>query len=168
MDPAQQAAFVKMVEQHQGIINNLCYLYHTNLEDQKDTRQDIVLQLWKSFPQFRGQSSVGTWIYKVSLNTILAKIRKQKRRITTATFDKFPEQEATIAIGVDDDVQLLQSIIESLQAGDKALVILYLEGYKNKEIATMLDISASNVSTRLNRIKAKLKNQYQKLNHATK
>ncbi len=168
MSANQQMEFVKTVEQHQGIINNLCYLYHTNLEDQKDTRQDIVLQLWKSFPQFRGQSSVGTWIYKVGLNTILAKLRKQKRRITTSNLEEVSESEAKLPLGVDDDVQLLKSIIDSLQAADKALVILYLEGYKNKEIATMLEISTSNVSTRLNRIKAKLKNQYQKLNHATK
>lgn len=168
MNPTQQTSFVKIVEQYQGIINNLCFLYHTNLEDQKDARQDIVLQLWKSFPKFRGESSVGTWIYSVSLNTILAKIRKQKRQITTANFDDLTEPEATIPLGVDDDVQLLKSIIESLEAADKALVILYLEGYKNKEIAAILQISASNVSTKLNRIKAKLKNQYQKLNHATK
>jgi len=168
MNEAQQTDFVKTVEQHQGIINNLCRLYHSNLEDQKDSRQDIVLQLWKSYPLFRGESSVSTWIYRVSIHTILAKIRKQKRRITTATFDDLCESAAVLPLGVDDDIQLLKSIIASLDADNKALVILYLEGYKNKEIATILNISASNVSTRLNRIKAKLKNQYQKLHHATK
>ncbi|MEM6377846.1 MAG: RNA polymerase sigma factor [Bacteroidota bacterium] len=168
MSSKQQTEFVKTVERYQGIINNLCHLYYSNIEDQKDARQDIILQLWKSFPSFREESSRSTWIYRVSLNTILAKIRKQNRRITTAAMDKSTAQQVFVQLGVDDDIQLLRSIIESLKADDKALVILYLEGYKNKEIATMLEISTSNVSTRLYRIKAQLKDQFKKLSHATK
>ena len=168
MNAQQQNKFVAIVEQHQAIINNLCRLYYLSLEDQKDARQDIVLQLWKSFSNFRGESTWSTWIYRVSLNTILAKIRNQKRRISTDTLEDITEQQIPVALGVDDDVQLLKIIIDRLQEDDKAIVILYLEGYKNKEIASILEISTSNVSTRLNRIKTRLKNQYQKLNHATK
>jgi len=165
MNAQQQLEFVKKVEQHQGIINNLCRLYYSNLEDQKDTRQDIILQLWKSYPKYRGESQLSTWIYSVSLKTILAKIRKQNRRISTDTFEQVGAVQLPAVMGMDDDIQLLNSIIKSLQGEDKAMVILFLEGYHNKEIAELLGISASNVSTRLHRIKNKLKDQYQKLNH---
>ena len=168
MPAEKQTEFVKTIERYQGIINNLCHLYFPNIEDQKDARQDIILQLWKSFPSFREESSSSTWIYRVSLNTILAKIRKQNRRIKTADLDKSIPMKAAIPLYTDDDVQLLRLIIESLKAEDKAMVILHLEGYKNKEIATMLAISSSNVSTRLYRIKAQLKDQFKKLRHATR
>lgn len=168
MNAQGQAEFVKIVQEHQGIIHNLCRLYYVNVEDQKDARQDIVLQLWKSFPNFRGEASKSTWIYRIGLNTILTKIRNQKRRIKTSKIDNATVRSVSIPLGVDDDVQLLRLIIESLRADDKALVILYLEGYKNKEIAAMLQISASNVSTRLHRIKTQLKDQFQKLNHVTR
>jgi RNA polymerase sigma-70 factor (ECF subfamily) len=62
----------------------------------------------------------------------------------------------------DDDRELLRMVMQSLKDVDKAIVILFLEGYKNKEIAQMLDITPTNVSTRLNRVttvlKAKFKN----------
>ncbi|MEM0992163.1 MAG: sigma-70 family RNA polymerase sigma factor [Bacteroidota bacterium] len=166
MNTQQQEDFVAVVAQHQAIINNLCRLYYPDVEDQRDTRQDIILQLWKSFASFKGESQWSTWIYRVSLNTILGKIRKQKRQIDTTTTKLPNDQAAHLPIGADDDIQLLRTIIDGLEEADKAVVILHLEGYKNKEIATLLNISASNVSTRLHRIKTKLKHQYQKLNHA--
>ncbi len=50
------------------------------MEDQKDAFQDIILQLWKSFGTFRGESEISTWIYRVSLNTILSKVSKKKKK----------------------------------------------------------------------------------------
>lgn len=168
MNAQQPSEFVKIVEQHQGIINNLCCIYYTNREDQQDARQDIVLQLWKAFPNFRGEAKISTWIYKVSLNTILVKIRNQSRRVVATSVDHIHDLQLPGTIGMDDDVQLLRAVIEYLKADDKALVVLYLEGYKNQEIAEMLGLSISNVSTRLHRIKSKLKQHFQKLNHVTR
>jgi len=162
----QEKDFVAIINRNQLIINNLCKIYYKNVEDQRDARQDIVLQLWKAFPSFRGESKLSTWIYSVSLNTILAKIRKQKRRIQEAYDEPLSTIPANAIIGVDDDVQLLKMIIETLEEEDKAVVILYLEGYKNKEIASMLRMTATNVSTRLHRVKIKLRIQYQKMNYA--
>ncbi|MEL6942899.1 MAG: sigma-70 family RNA polymerase sigma factor, partial [Bacteroidota bacterium] len=136
------------------------------IEDQQDARQDIVLQLWKSFPNFRGESTINTWIYRVSLNTILAKIRNQKRRISTTSLEEENVFSTPLPIGIDDDVQQLKIIIDALKEQDKAVVILHLEGYKNKEIAVILETTPSNVSTRLNRIKTTLKNYYKKYSDA--
>ncbi len=76
-----KADFLNMIEQHQGIINSLCSFYYAWDEDRKDARQDVILQLWKAWPSFRGEAKLSTWLYKVSLNTLLAKLRKEKRRI---------------------------------------------------------------------------------------
>jgi RNA polymerase sigma-70 factor (ECF subfamily) len=116
-------------------------------EDQKDVFQDIVLQLWKSFDTFRGESKISTWIYSVSLNTILAKVRKEKTRITTESISC--SELAFSNAMADDDTELLNRVLQSLKGLDKAIVILYLEGYKNKEISQVLKLTPTNVSTQV-------------------
>lgn len=154
----QKQNFIQIINTNQGIVKSLCKAYCVSYEDQKDAYQDIILQLWKSFPTFRGDSEVGTWIYKVSLNTLLTKARKERSEIITEPI----LTSAHIAPMADDDRELLNIVMQSLKGVDKAIVILYLEGYQNKEISQILEITATNVSTRLNRIrtelKAKLKN----------
>ncbi|MEM9921508.1 MAG: RNA polymerase sigma factor [Bacteroidota bacterium] len=164
----QKSAFVRIVQQHMGIINSLCQIYYQQAEDRQDARQDIVLQLWKSYPSFRAESAISTWIYRVGLNTLLAKKRKEKRRPQSQAIDPLMHGRMEVASGVDDDLLLLRSLIAGLKDTDKALVVLYLEGYKNKEIAEMLCMSTSNVSTKLNRIKKDLKKKYQNTNHETR
>ncbi|WP_439556168.1 sigma-70 family RNA polymerase sigma factor [Dyadobacter sp.] len=68
--------FIRTVQDHTGIINGICKTYFPKSDDFKDARQDVVLQLWRSFSTFRGESKISTWIYKVALNTILAKRKK--------------------------------------------------------------------------------------------
>jgi RNA polymerase sigma-70 factor (ECF subfamily) len=153
--------FIQIVNESRGTIRSLCKAYYVSSEDQKDAFQDIILQLWKSFETFRGESAISTWIYRVSLNTILTKVRKEKKKIATESIDA-SERSISIAMA-DDDIELLKSVIQTLKDLDKAMVILYLEGYKNKEISQILNLTPTNVSTRLNRVrtelKAKFKNQ---------
>ena len=130
-------------------------MYYPSNEDQKDAFQEVVLQLWKSIKAFRGESEIGTWIYRITLNTLLSQKRKEKRLISTEGMDGLPQVVA--AYHADDDLELLQLIIHSLKDLDKAIVVSYLEGYKTKEIAEMLNLSSSNVTTRFNRIKSQLK-----------
>jgi len=158
----QKQNFIQIINTNQGIIKSLCKAYYISAEDQKDAFQDIVLQLWKSFASFRGESEISTWIYKVSLNTLLAKVRKEKKAIATTPLDQSVFSLSTS--NADDDVELLSIIIQSLQDVDKAIVILYLEGYKNKEIAQILTLTATNVSTRLNRVKSQLRTKLKKSN----
>ena len=138
----------------------MCKAYYPGAEDQKDVFQDIVLQLWKSFESFRGDSQLSTWIYRVSLNTILTKIRNEKNRVPTESID-YVEPIFSNA-KADGDLELLTTVIQSLKGLDKAIVILYLEGYKNKEISQILNVTATNVSTRLNRVKTELKEKFKK------
>ena len=154
--------FIRIIEFNQGIITSLCKAYYMSAEDQKDVFQDIVLQLWKSFETFRGDSKISTWIYRVSLNTILTRVRNEKKKIIS---ESIGTNEAMYAKSmVDDNTELLYIVLQTLKDLDKAIVILYLEGYKNKEISQILEITPTNVSTRLNRVitelKAKFKDQH--------
>jgi RNA polymerase sigma-70 factor (ECF subfamily) len=154
----QKGNFLRVIDANQGTIKSLCKAYYKSPEDQKDAFQDIVLQLWRSFETFRGESEISTWIYRITLNTILSKVRKQKREIAT---ESIGASELSISTTMaDGDIELLNIVIQSLKDVDKAIVILYLEGYKNKEIAKILDLTITNVSTRLNRVRAELKAKF--------
>jgi len=154
----QKQNFIQIIDTNQGIINSLCKSYYISSEDQKDAFQDIVLQLWKSFESFRGESDISTWIYRVSLNTILTKVRKEKRKVTT---ESIGDTELSVSAAMaDGDIELLNMVIQSLKNLDKAMVILFLEGYKNKEISQILNLTPTNVSTRLNRVRATLKTKF--------
>lgn len=151
----QKQNFIRIIDANRGIIKSLCKAYYSSPEDQKDAFQDIVLQLWKSFDTFRGESEISTWMYRVSLNTLLTKMRNEKRKIAT---EAIGASELFVSTAMaDGDIELLHMVIQSLKDLDKAIVILYLEGYKNKEIAHMLSLTPTNVSTRLNRVRAELK-----------
>ena len=158
--------FIQIINENRGTIRSLCKIYYGSNEDQKDAFQDIILQLWKSFDTFRGASEISTWIYRVSLNTMLTKVRKEKKSVSVEPINvhHFYISHAK----ADDNVELLFMIIQSLKDIDKAIVVLYLEGYQNKEIAEILNLSPTNVSTRFNRVKAQLKTKFNKEYHASK
>lgn len=162
MKTTLKAHFIQAVQEHQRIINSLCKIYYPEGEDQKDTKQDVILQLWKSYPFFRNESKISTWIYKVALNTILSKTKKEKRNVFTVPISDHLEKEY-ITYNGDDEVHQLQQIISLLHDVDKAIVILFLEGYNHKEIANTLNFTESNISTRFSRIKIRL----QKLHKST-
>lgn len=158
--------FIRIVESNQGLIKSLCNAYYASHEDRKDIFQDIILQLWKSFETFRGESEIGTWIYSVTLNTILAKVRNEKKKIITESISC---TELTFSNAMaDDDAELLNIVLQYLTGLDKAIVILYLEGYKNKEIAEILHLTPTNISTRLNRVKAALKAKFNRQHYEFK
>lgn len=158
--------FVQLINQHKGTILSLCKVYYPQDEDQKDAFQDVVLQLWKSMHSFGGRAKINTWIFRVSLNTLLNKKRKESKSITTETIE--PVHSYLSSAKADGHVELLYQIIQDLRDMDKAMVVLYLEGYGNREIAQILGLSPTNVSTRFSRLKAQLKEKYHSKSHAAK
>ena len=156
MNLTSKTEFVKLIKEYQRLINSLCNIYFASEEDRKDGRQDIILQLWRAYPTFRNEAKISTWIYKVALNTILSKNRKDKRRISTTSLSSYDFSDVATPVFADDEVQHLQQAINMLQDLDKAIVILYLEGYSHREIAAILFLTETNISTRFSRIKIQL------------
>ncbi|MEQ9440261.1 MAG: sigma-70 family RNA polymerase sigma factor [Cyclobacteriaceae bacterium] len=150
---SQRQQFLRQLHQHQRLVHSLCRSYFANTEDREDAFQEIVLQLWKSYPSFRGDSAISTWIYRVALHTIFNLLKQ--RRLTFATL---PEQLADTG---SEDTELLRMALSQLNPTDRALLILYLEGYRYQEIAGIREMSLTNVSTRLSRIRQKLRSRFQ-------
>lgn len=149
--------FSRIVKEHKSTIYMVCYMFSKDEEEVADLFQDILINLWKGFPKFRGESSVRTWIYRVSLNTCISADRKKKRRGETVPLS----MDVNLFADTDDDIRqirLLQGRISRLGPFDRAIVLLWLENLSYDEIGAIVGITAKNVSVRLFRIKEQLRN----------
>jgi RNA polymerase sigma-70 factor (ECF subfamily) len=134
-------------------------MYCSDSTDAEDLFQEILLQLWKSWPTFKATSKVSTWIYQVGLNTAITRLRKNSRRplhLALLPAQDLIGEATTHRLDILFD-QELQAAINGLDKLDKALVMLYLDEKSYKEIAEILGLSEVNVGVKINRIKRKLK-----------
>lgn len=150
----QKQNFIELIEQNKSIIYKFCYMYATDRDAPEDLFQEVVMNLWKGFPSFRGDSKIQTWIYRISLNTCVTFIRKAGRSIKT-----MPLSEDMVVMAEESDtarIRELYRMINRLQPIEKAIILLYLEERSYEEIAQIIGISKSNVGVRIVRIKEKL------------
>ncbi len=151
-----KSAFPDIIQQHQGILHKLCRLYRDSREDREDLFQEMIYQLWKSYPSFAGNARISTWIYRVALNTALADFRRKQPRITyTDSLPDMPDQGGG-ATSVQQDQ--LFAALKQLSDAEKAIIALYLEDMSYQEIADIIGIDENYVGVKLNRIKSKIKN----------
>ena len=134
------------------------YVFKDN-DDVNDLFQDMLLQLWQAWPSFKGASKLTTWMYRVCLNTAIARLRKSGRspalQALTLTQHGIPDiGPQRLDILFDNE---LQTAIEGLDRIDRALIMLYLDEKSYKEIAEIMGLTETNVGVKLNRIKTKLK-----------
>lgn len=149
--------FINTIKEYKNLIYKICHSYCPNPSDHKDLEQEIILQLWTAMKRYNGSVKMSTWIYRIALNTAISHYRDEQKRshITTRHFMELPTNEYDPE--TDEQIKKLYAFIEQLNYLDKALMLLYLEETKQKEIAEILGITESNVSTKINRIKQQLK-----------
>ncbi|WKB80957.1 sigma-70 family RNA polymerase sigma factor [Cellulophaga lytica] len=156
---SKEEKFVQLIQDHQGLIFKVTTVYTNNKLDQQDLYQDIVYQLWKSYDSFKNQSKVSTWMYRVALNTALTKLKKSTKGPKSIPIEKVVLQQTENYNPIyEDQLKLVYAQIQQLNILEKALMLLLLEGKKYEEIAEIIGITASNVGTKISRIKQKLKN----------
>jgi RNA polymerase sigma-70 factor (ECF subfamily) len=149
--------FLDLLEQNQDVIHKICNVYTRTGSDREDLFQEIVYQLWKSFPTFRGESSFSTWMYRVALNTALYAMRKFKTRHTIELNENMSEARGVPEPEKENDaISILYEAIETLNGIDRAIILLYLEKKSYDEMARITGLTAKNVGVRLVRIRSKL------------
>ena len=151
----QEQSFLSLVEQHKQIIYKVCFMYASDDETVNDLFQEVTLNLWKSFPRFRGDSKATTWVYRIAVNTCISWLRVSGKRIKTVPLT-FSMTELLSDEQEKENLRELYALINRLGKLERALILLWLEERSYEEIAEILDISVSNVGVRINRIKAKL------------
>ena len=149
--------FTSLILEHKALIYKVSRIYVDNREDQKDLYQEIVYQLWKSFGNFKGNSKVSTWMYRVAMNTAIAFLNKSKKKRSVITNIDFPDLEEECSSEIEKQTQQLYSAIKQLTIVERGVVLLYLEGKNYREISEITGFTESNVGTRMLRIKQKLK-----------
>ncbi|MEM9324554.1 MAG: sigma-70 family RNA polymerase sigma factor [Bacteroidota bacterium] len=141
--------FIALVQQHQGLINKILFLYADNAEDRKDLRQEILTEAWRSFGKFRGEAKFSTWLYRVGVNVALSFLRKNPK-----THGDFGPEKASAGHGEEE---LLQQVLQVLNPVEKSLILLLLEGYDQQEISDILGISPGNTRVKIHRTREKLR-----------
>ena len=154
--------FIKIINENNAILNKICFGYANNAEERNDLKQDILIQLWKAYPSFQHQSQISTWMYRIALNTAISNFRKTKRIIVESSLalsnDQIPDINENKEL--DDNIARLYKMIHELNDLDKAIMLLYLDDQSYREIAEIVGITETNVATKINRIKSKLRTQF--------
>jgi RNA polymerase sigma-70 factor (ECF subfamily) len=153
--------FLDLLERHKTILFKIANLYCRNRADFADVVQEITFQAWRSFGRYDRSRAFSTWLYRIGLNVAISFYRTEARRSRFIV----PADESVIEIAaapsevveLEEQLRLLHTFISQFGEFDKALVLLYLDGHSHDTIGDILGISVTNVSTRINRIKQKLR-----------
>lgn len=158
--------FLNIITDYQGILHKVNLLYFRNEEDRKDNFQEVISQLWQSYPRLRNKDSFGSWIYRIAINTSITKIKKETRIIyDDSSPELISEPDCSERIAKTEDEKVLLSSIQRLEGVDRAIFLLYLEDKSYVEISEIIGISVSNVGVRINRAKVKVQQILKKLNY---
>jgi RNA polymerase sigma-70 factor (ECF subfamily) len=154
----QEKSFVTLIKEHQGLIHKVCIMYEADREARNDLFQEVVLQLWRSFPTFRGEAKITTWMYRIALNTAISGLRKLGRKIKT---EELGEYHFNISENnqnnSEEELQKLQWAIRQLSEIERAMIMMALDEIPYEEIAEAIGITQNNVRVRMNRIREKIK-----------
>ena len=161
-DEDRTALFTTWLEEHGSSVMKVARAYTLSSEECQDLAQEILLQAWRSLPNFEGKASAATWFYRVALHTAMNWQRKDKNRRSKQ--QPFLEVHAATTEGLDSGEQAQQretlgrlyEAIRQLPKTDAALVLLYLDELSYREMSEVLGISEGNVGVKLNRAKKAL------------
>ena len=159
-----QQAFSALLQQHAGIVFKVANTYARLPEDRADLAQEIAAQLWHAWPKYDPTRSVSTWMYRVALNVAISHVRGQavRQRHDVVPLDEDLHDLADTAATdheSQDHLRLLQAFIARQPPLDRALLLLYLDERPHREIAGILGISDANVSTKIGRLKQRLRDE---------
>ncbi len=154
--------FLDLIARNRGRLGRLCRVYAEAPADRDDLFSEVCFQLWRSLPSFDGRAGEDTWLYRVALNTaLLYRRRELSRRSAARAFERQPRTagiEGTAAMRLEEHEQRarLHAAIRRLEAGERALLTLYLEELPYRRIAEITGLSEGHVGVKLNRVRKKL------------
>jgi RNA polymerase sigma-70 factor (ECF subfamily) len=134
-----------------------------NREEAEEVAQDVFIKVYRSLQKFKTESKFSTWLYRITYNTCLDKMRSKKRNTPVFSFDHFAEDEAVSLISVLDTIeererkQMIQKCLDLLPAEDGFLLTLYyFQENSLKEISKIMSINENNLKIKLFRSRRRL------------
>ena len=170
MSPPDERRFSALLHEHRAILHKVAFGYCREKEDRADLVQEMAIQLWRSFPRFDERVKFSTWAYRVAMNVAISHFRGEGRRVRdTVPFDELAEfgAEDPMLDGASDNMRMLRRLIDGLDELNRALILLYLDGHSAAEIAEIVGISPGNVTTRVNRLRQRLQDEFAHLDKET-
>jgi RNA polymerase sigma factor (sigma-70 family) len=156
-------AFAEMLQRHRGIVFKVAGSYARDPHDRDDLAQEIAAQLWRAWPKYDRARPFSTWMYRIALNVAISHLRGEAHRrrhavpldeaLHDAAFDDAADADAA------EGLRILQRFIATLEPLDRALLLLYLDERSTREMAEVLGISESNVTTKISRLKQRIRAQ---------
>lgn len=155
---ADSEVFTSLLEEHAGIIHKVALGYTSSFADRQDLVQEITLQLWRAYPRYSPERPFSTWMYRIALNVAISFLRRHTHPVRQA----LPLEESELPLAhepesPDERVILLQQVIASFPPLDRGLLLLYLDEHSHREMAAILGLTETNVATKLNRLKQRLR-----------
>ena len=147
--------FTQLLKAHKNTIYTVCYMFSDNKEEVEDLFQEVSIRIWQGYDGFRGEASVGSWIWRIAMNTCLnwQKKSQHEHQALEMNIDLFAPDKEDLS-----QIRMLYDRIHQLALFDRAIILLWLENMSYEEIAQITGISVKNVSVRLVRIRERLKN----------
>ena len=159
MDRQKELVFSKILDDNKYSIYKICKIYAVSPIEPQDLFQEVVLQIWKSLPNFKEKSSIKTWIYKITLNVCTRKnSRLTKERMESISLEsiEFKLSELPDDVDLQEKYKALYDCISYLEVTDKKIILLYLEELRYKEISKITDLSENHIAVKMKRVRAKL------------
>nr|WP_299068577.1 RNA polymerase sigma factor [uncultured Allomuricauda sp.] len=162
MDKDLENTYLNMLDSLQERIFRICISYAKDTEDAKDLFQEVLVNIWKSLPNFKGDSSLSTWVYRITINVSLrfkTNLIKDRIKFSHANSIEIERVETREEERPDEEkLLLLRACVRSLNEVDKAITTLFLEELSYREISTITGLKENTVAVRIKRIKKKLLN----------
>ncbi len=159
-----ESRFLADLSPHKGMLYQVANAYCSRREDRSDLIQDMIAELWRAYPRFDRRAAFSTFLHRIAVNVAISFFRGETRRIR----DALPIEDFGMDLAAADrvfdaqgeDLHALHQLIARLDEINRALILLYLQGYTLDELAQMVGLTVTNVATRINRIKTRLQRDH--------
>ena len=152
--------FNELIALENATISRICFSYSCSVVEFEDLRQDALINIWRGLHSFRGESSMKTWIYRVTINSCLSTIRRHSRH-------QHESLDGLYGLIDSDDsdkesIEQLHRIINTLDPDEKAIIMMWLDELSYDEIGAAMGLNRNTIATRIRRIKEKITKEYEK------
>jgi RNA polymerase sigma-70 factor (ECF subfamily) len=161
-----QARFAELLARHRGIVLEVAHSYCRHPQDRQDLAQEIAAQLWRAYPRYDSARPFTTWMYRVALNVAISGVRTAAAQGRGVPLDAALEadealwvEDGTASADNDRALAALHAVIDRQSPLDRALLLLWLDERPQREIADVLGLSESNVATKLQRLRQRIRLQ---------